>query len=247
MLRVNVQSFTYPGGETAALRDSRVSIAAGEIVGLVGANGSGKTTLCLVAAGVAPRWTGGKLDGGVEEDDSTRSGSVGLVSGGAASQFSGQAETVFEEVAFGPMNLGLSASVVRERTAAAMSLLNLEGLAERDPLKLSGGQQQLVVLASVLAMRHRYLVADEPVGELDPSARRLVGDALARLAAQGLGILLVEHDTALLERLCTRVAVLARGQIVSEAATMDILNHPDLETWGVSPAPLSRLRRLTRT
>ena len=100
-------------------------------------------------------------------------------------QRSGVARTVYEEIAFGPSNLALGRDEVLRRTDAAIELLGIAALAERDPRHLSGGQQQLVAIASVLAMGPRHLVLDEPTSGLDPAGTALVAGALERLARGG--------------------------------------------------------------
>jgi energy-coupling factor transporter ATP-binding protein EcfA2 len=128
-------------------------------------------------------------------------------------QLSGVAATVLEEVALGPMNLGLPVHETLQRTREALGLLRIEHLADRPPLRLSGGQGQLVAIASLLAMRPRHVVLDEPTAQLDPEGTRLVGEALRSLAATGTALLVAEHKTDLLDGLCDR-ALADGGRIV---------------------------------
>ena len=116
-----------------------------------------------------------------------------------ATQRSGVAATVFEEVALGPMNLGLSVAATLARTRSALERLRIEDLAERDPARLSGGQGQLVAIASLLAMNPRHIIFDEPTAQLDPEGTRLVGEALRALAATGTALLVAEHKTDVLD------------------------------------------------
>jgi energy-coupling factor transporter ATP-binding protein EcfA2 len=147
-------------------------------------------------------------------------------------------------VAFGPRNLGLRLAEVIERVDEALATMRVEELAARDPGRLSGGQAQLVALAGVLAMRPAYLLLDEPTSQLDPQGTRLVGDALAELVARGgVGVLVAEHKTDLLDRVCTRIAVLRAGQVVSEGPTAEVLADPRLVDWGVEPPSRVRLTR----
>ena len=138
---------------------------------------------------------------------------VGIGFQNPATQLSGVTGSVFEEVALGPMNLGLPARETVARTKAALAILDIEALAEREPRRLSGGQAQLVVIASLLAMRPAHLVLDEPTAQLDPEGTRLVGTALRELAATGTALLVVEHKTDLLDGLCSRVLVVDEGRI----------------------------------
>ncbi|MGH2488486.1 MAG: energy-coupling factor ABC transporter ATP-binding protein, partial [Candidatus Limnocylindria bacterium] len=222
----------------------------GEVVGLVGTNEAGKSTMCLVAAGLAPRAIGGVLSGRVTVDGRDLgslpagevAGAVGIAF--ASPQLSGVCSTVYEEVAFGPMNLGLPRNEVMERTAQALKAVAITDLASRDPEHLSGGQRQLVVVAGLLAMEPRHLVLDEPTAHLDPAGTRLVGEAIARLAAAGASILIAEQKTDLLSAVCERVTVLDGGRVALAGSAESILGDPRLEGLGVDPPTPVRLRRL---
>ena len=169
---------------------------------------------------------------------------VGIGFQNPATQLSGVTGSVFEEVALGPMNLGLPARETVERTNAALATLGIEHLAEREPRRLSGGQAQLVVIASLLAMRPAHLVLDEPTAQLDPEGTRLVGEALRGLAATGTALLIVEHKTDLLDGLCSRVVVLDAGRIVLDGAAGGRSSaDPRLVDWGVEPPSRIRLGR----
>ena len=160
-----------------------------------------------------------------------------------ATQLSGVTGSVFEEVALGPMNLGLPARETVERAKTALATLRIEALAERAPRRLSGGQAQLVVIASLLAMRPAHLVLDEPTAQLDPEGTRLVAEALRDLAATGTALLVVEHKTDLLDGLCDRIVVLDGGRLVASGPTAEVLADPRLEEWGVEPPSRVRIAR----
>jgi energy-coupling factor transport system ATP-binding protein len=251
MLGLHGVGYRYAGYAVPVLHDIDLTLADGEIVGVVGANEAGKSTLCLVASGLAPGSIGGGLSGiltidGVDmagrplHEFSTR---VGIGFQNPATQLSGVTGSVFEEVALGPMNLGLTARETVARTKAALATLGIEHLREREPRRLSGGQAQLVVIASLLAMRPAHLVLDEPTAQLDPEGTRLVGEALRQLASTGTALLVVEHKTDLLEGLCSRVIVIDTGRIALEGPVRDVLADGRLEQWGVEPPSHIRLRR----
>ena len=251
MLRLTEVGYRYAGYARQVLHDIDLTLADGEIVGLVGANETGKSTLCLVASGLAPGSIGGALTGRLEIDGEDMAGKplhefatrVGIAFQNPATQLSGITGSVFEEVALGPMNLGLPARETVARVKAALAALGIESLAEREPRRLSGGQGQLVVIASLLAMRPAHLVLDEPTAQLDPEGTRLVGEALRQLAGAGTAMLLVEHKTDLLDVLTTRVAVVADGTLVADGPTAGILDDPRLVDWGVEPPSRIRLGR----
>ncbi|MDP8904661.1 MAG: energy-coupling factor ABC transporter ATP-binding protein [Chloroflexota bacterium] len=251
MLTLEGVTYRYPGARRPSLRDIHLELANGEVVGLVGAGEAGKTTLCLVASGLAPRSVGGTLDGRLLIDGEDTAGRpihdlaarVGVGFQNPATQLSQVADTVFEEVAFGALNLGLDRLDVAARTAQALHALGIDRLAERDPRRLSGGQMQLVAVAGLLAMRPAHLVLDEPTAQLDPEGKQLVAQALRRLSAEGTALLIAEHDTDLLAALCRRVVALDGGSIVLSGATADVLADRRLPALGIDPPARIRLAR----
>jgi energy-coupling factor transport system ATP-binding protein len=250
-LELNVESYRYPGYARSVLRDVSLSIADGETVGLVGPNEAGKSTLCLVASGLAPASVGGELRGSLTIDGepmaklTTYELAERVVVGfqNPNTQRSGISATVFEEVALGPMNLGLPLVETVERTWAALRLLRLESIAERNPSRLSGGQAQLVGIASLLAMRPGHIILDEPTAQLDPAGTRLVAEALRQLEDAGTSLLVAEHKTDLLDDLCSRILVLDAGQIVRDGPTTEVFADPMLVDLGVEPPGRIRLQR----
>jgi len=251
MLELTVESYRYPGYARVVLHDIELRLDDGEIVGLVGPNDAGKSTLCLVAAGLAPTSIGGQLKGSLRLDGTPAAGlrthelAERVVIGfqNPNTQRSGLAATVFEEIAVGPMNLGLPVAETVARTREAIERLRLEALIERDPQRLSGGQAQLVAIASLLAMRPRHVILDEPTAQLDPAGTQLVGEALEALAATGTSLLVAEHRTDLLDRLCPRALVIDSGTIVKDAPTATVFGDPELSALGVEPPARVRLAR----
>ncbi len=254
MLRLDAVGYRYAGARRPSLREVSLDLADGEVVGLVGASEAGKTTLCLVASGLAPRVVGGTLRGRVLLDGEAMADapmheladriSIGFQN--PSTQLSGVTSTVFEEVAFGPMNLGVPRDELIERTWAALDVLRIRQLAERDPARLSGGQQQLVAMAGLLAMHPRHLVLDEPTAQLDPEGTHLVSDAIGRLAAAGASILIAEHKTDLLAAIATRVVALEAGAIALQGPAAEVLADPELRRLGVAAPARNRLLRLAQ-
>jgi energy-coupling factor transport system ATP-binding protein len=254
MLRLESVTYRHAGASGPSLLEVDLSLGEGEVVGVVGANGSGKSTLCLVLTGLAPRVVGGTLNGRVlVDDDDLASLKMHEISARVAigfddpwTQLSGVTRTVYEEVAFGPANQGTPLPELTARVGDALDALAIEHLADRDPAHLSGGQQQLVAMAGLLAMGPRHLVLDEPTAQLDPSGTSLVADALARLARDGASILLVEHKTDLLARVAQRVLVLDAGRIVGDGPAREVLADPRLRELGIAEPSTDRLRRRLR-
>jgi energy-coupling factor transporter ATP-binding protein EcfA2 len=250
-LELTGATYRYAGYATEVLHEVDLRIDDGEIVGLVGPNEAGKSTLCLVASGLAPASIGGRLKGTLTIDGTPTDGltthelAERVVVGfqNPNTQRSGIAATVFEEIALGPMNLGLAVVETVARTREAIARLRLEHLVERDPQRLSGGQAQLVGIASLLAMRPRHVILDEPTAQLDPAGTRLVGEALRALAETGTSLLIAEHKTDLLDGLCTRIVAIDGGRIVLDGSTAEVFDDPRLATLGVEPPARARLAR----
>ena len=251
MLALESVTYRYAGAPRPSLHDVSLELREGEVLGLVGASEAGKTTLCLVASGLAPRTVGGTLTGRVLLDGEDTAplamhelaGRVGIAFASPATQLSGVAATVYEEVGFGPMNLGVQRPELIARIEEALAALRIEPLADRDPAQLSGGQQQLVAIAGLLALRPAHLVLDEPTAQLDPAGTAMVAEALARLAANGASILVAEQKTDLLAGICSRVVALDAGRVVLDGVAAEILEDPRLTRLGVAPPAEVRLRR----
>ena len=218
-------TYRYAGASRPSIEDVDLAVADGEVVGIVGANESGKTTLCLVASGLAPASIGGELDGEVAVDGSSLGGRpahelagvVGIVPADPSTQRSGIVSTVFEEVALGPVNLGWPRADSVDAVRDALQAVGIEQLAERHPDRLSGGQAQLLSIASALAMGPRVLVLDEPTAQLDPEATDLVVDALRAIAARGTALLVAEHRLDVLDALGARRIELPAGRLAAGA------------------------------
>ena len=249
-LVVDSVGYTYAGARTKALVDVSLDVPAGRIVAVVGPNDGGKSTLCLVAAGLAPAVIGGRLAGEVRLSGASTADlrpheaaqRCGILFQDPLTQLSGTAETVWEEIALGPRNVGLALPEIVQRVGEAMASLGIGDLAARDPTRLSGGQAQLVALASVIALRPACLVLDEPTSQLDPSGTRLVGAAIRRLAKEaGTAVLLVEHKTGLVAEIADEACVLAEGRLVARGAVEAVLSDGGVEALGIDLPPAVRL------
>jgi len=251
MLVLEAVTYRYAGAPRPSLHEVSLELREGEVLGIVGASEAGKTTLCLVASGLAPRTVGGTLTGRLMLDGADTAplamhdlaGRIGIAFASPTTQLSGVAATVYEEVAFGPMNLGVPRPELIARTEEALASLRIEALADRDPARLSGGQQQLVAIAGLLALRPAHLVLDEPTAQLDPAGTSMVAAALASLAAGGASILVAEQKTDLLAGICSRVVAIDAGRVVLDGPAAQILADPRLTELGVAPPAAVRLRR----
>ena len=250
MLTLRDVSYRYAGAPRDCLHAVSLDVPAGHITGLVGPADAGKSTLCLIAGGLAPRVIGGRLIGEVRIDGEdvarwpmhrlAQYVTCGLQD--PAGQLSLVADTVLDEVAFGPANLGLPREEIVERASTAMCQVGIGSLAGRDPRHLSGGQQQLVVLASLMAMQPRVLVLDEPVAHLDARGTREVLDAIVALAGAGTAVLLAEQRSSALASVADSLALVAGGNIVAQGTVHEVLEDPTTAALGVEPLPEQRLR-----
>lgn len=224
---VSVQDlrFHYPDS-TPALDGVTFSIHHGESVGLVGANGAGKSTLLLHLAGVLFPVSGTVRVGDWPVTRSTLPEvrrSLGMVFQDADDQLF--MPTVQDDVAFGPRNLGLPEAEVEARVVGALDRVGAAHLRRRPPHRLSGGEKRAAAIATVLAMGPSILVMDEPSSSLDPSARRAL---IAQLRGFEHTKIVASHDLDLVLDVCRRTIVLARGRIVADGPTSEILSDDAL-------------------
>lgn len=210
-----------------ALNDISFTVEAGTITALVGHTGSGKSTTAELACALKQPLAGRVLVDGIDSADRSRRGElrrrIGYVSQLPERQLF--AETVFEDVAFGPRNLGFAEDEVRNRVRETLATCGLEPtdtLLARSPFALSGGQQRAVAIAGVLAMRQPILVLDEPMAGLDPAGRTRMRELLAHLRDTGTTILLVTHDMDDVAELADRVIALAGGRLIAQGTPRDV-------------------------
>lgn len=231
-------SYTYPDG-THALREVNLFIRPSERVALIGANGSGKSTLQLHLNGIILPQTGrvtiGEWSVTPEHLREIRN-FVGLVFQNPDNQLF--MPTVWEDVAFGPMNMGLRGAQLKERVLQAMAAvsINPEWYGQRNTDNLSGGEKKRIAIAGVLAMHPQVLVFDEPSAQLDPRSRRQLIDLLQRLP---LTQLIATHDLDLALELCSRTIILSQGQVVYDGKTEQVMSDPEFLVQHALESPLS--------
>lgn len=210
-------TFAYPG--CAPILD-RLSfrLESGERLGLVGPNGSGKTTLLLALAGLLPATGTRVLDGEALPASEPDGAHVGMVFQSADDMLF--MPTVLEDVAFGPQNLGQSPDEAEGTARRQLERLGIGDLADHNGLRLSGGQQRLAALATVLAMEPPVLLLDEPTANLDRDGR---GRLLGILRELPGSLIMATHDLDSIRRVCTRAVRLEGGRIVAEGPVDDVL------------------------
>ena len=236
VIQLERASFTYPGAERPAL-DGVTSLVGPGIVTLVtGPLGSGCSTLLLVAGGLAPHVTGGRRTGkvttlGLDPAAATGrralAGKVGLLLPTPWTQLSGLGFTVEEEVAFGPANLGRSRERIAESVDRAMRLAGVTHLARRDPLTLSGGELQRVMIAGVLAIEPQVYLLDEPAMELDPAGAAALYRLLPELSSRAT-VLVATTDLDRAVEIAGRILLLRDGRCIADGVPDDVLTTDEV-------------------
>ncbi|OGP56039.1 MAG: cobalt ABC transporter ATP-binding protein [Deltaproteobacteria bacterium RBG_13_61_14] len=218
-------SYTYPDG-TFALDSVSLELKPGEVLGLVGPNGAGKSTLLLHLNGML-RANGGAVQvmGIPVKPKNYREvrRRVGLVFQNPDDQLF--CPTLFEDVAFGPRNLGLQEAEVTARVRASLAAVGLQGLDNKSAHHLSFGQKRRAAIATVLAMQPDVLALDEPTSNLDPRGKRLITELIASFHHARI---IVTHDLDLARTLCPRVAVMAQGRVIAEGNPQELFSDHDL-------------------
>jgi cobalt/nickel transport system ATP-binding protein len=212
--------YRYPNG-VVGLDGVDLSVTEGERVAVLGPNGAGKTTLMLHLNGLLAG--DGALDVGGIRDVRELRAAVGLVFQDPDDQLF--MPTVGEDVAFGPLNLGLTRDEVAARVRVALATVRMSHVEDRAPHQLSLGQRRRVAIATVLAMRPRLLVLDEPSANLDPRARR---ELLEVLDSFDRTMLVVTHDLPFAARLCERAVILSGGRVAADGPCAEILADEEL-------------------
>ncbi len=233
--------FAYSSG-VEALRGVNLTIRAGEFVGVIGQNGSGKTTLVKHFNGLLKPTRGVLKVLGVD----TRTQGVAKLAKLAGYVFQNPDHQIFcntvrEEIAFGPRNTGMPASEIESSLRHVMELLDLQGLEERHPFRLSRGERQRLAIASILAMRPRILILDEPTGGQDrQQVSRLIA-TLRQLNVEGHTIVLVTHDLELLAECADRALVMFQGKILLDGTPHDVFREVDtLRRTALAPPQITR-------
>lgn len=218
-------SFAYPDG-TRAIEDVSFSVDHGESIALVGANGAGKSTLLMHLNGLLYPATGSVRIGDAPVTKSTLPDirkTVGMVFQDPDDQLF--MPTVADDIAFGPLNLGLPAEEVEARIDDALARVGASALKSRPPYRLSGGEKRAVAIATVLAMCPSILVMDEPSSNLDPRARRRLIGLLGGFEHTKI---IATHDLDLAAELCERILVMSEGTLVADGPTAHIFTDRDL-------------------
>ena len=245
-------SVYYPTTEVQALKDVNLKIGRGEAVLILGRTGAGKTTLLLTLSKIIPNYVTAHVKGKVfingidiaEEEPENLAKHISIVMQDPSMQIISL--TVFDEVIFGPLNLGYSYEEIMKRAEDSMKATRLIGLETRNPRELSGGQQQAVIIASILAMGSDIISLDEPISMLDPIGKTLVLSTLKNLKAMGKTVLITESGSDLEyvinSGLIDRIILLKKGRVIADGPPHEILSREDvLKESEVNPPQVTEL------
>ncbi|MEW6660706.1 MAG: ABC transporter ATP-binding protein [Thermodesulfobacteriota bacterium] len=225
LVEVKDLQYAYPDG-TAALQGVSFLLTHGEAVAIIGANGAGKSTLLLHLNGCLLPQAGEVRIGGLPLNKKTLSHvrrTVGMVFQDPDDQLF--MPIVYDDVAFGPLNLGLPPTEVDHLVLDSLATVGASHLQDRPPYRLSGGEKRAVAIAAVLAMTPDILVMDEPTSALDPKTRRQLIELLKTFKHTRI---IATHDLDLVLDLCSRTIILRDGQVAADGPTLDILQNEEL-------------------
>lgn len=223
-------SFTYPDG-TQALKNINIEIEKGEKVAIIGPNGAGKSTLFSHFNGLTEPTSGCvKIEGkpiSFEKDELLKvRQKVGIVFQDPNDQLF--APTVKEDIAFGPMNLGLSYDKVEKRVEDALKMVGMENYEDKTPHHLSGGQQKRIAIAGIIAMKPELMILDEPTAGLDPDGVEKVLNIMNQLNEEGMTLIISSHDIDMISKYADKIFVLYNGEIIESGNKNKIFSDMDL-------------------
>jgi energy-coupling factor transport system ATP-binding protein len=224
LVRVEDLWFRYSESSPWALRGVSLSVARGELIAVIGQNGGGKTTLAKCIAGLLKPTKGRVL----VEDLDTRTTPTHEIVKRVGYVFQNPSHQIFEsmvwdEVAYGPRNLGLTPEEVRSRVEWALNEVGLRGYEDYNPYDLDYGKMKLLTVASVLAMKPKVLILDEPTTGQDHRGRHLLAELALKLNKEGTTVIIITHDMKFVAETARRTILMAGGEIVLDGPTREVL------------------------
>lgn len=251
LIEIKDLSFKYAGSSFWSLWKVNLRIEKGDFVVLTGPSGCGKTTLIRCMNGLIPNYYQGEYEGRVIVDGKDASKNpvyemakvAGIVFQNPEDQIVSM--TVEKEVAFGLENFGYERNLMKSIVNEMLSLMGIENLRYKPPFFLSGGEQQKTIIASVLALKPKILLLDEPLSSLDSiSAERLVLSLSELNKKHGITIVISEHRLDLLSKFANRIVVMDKGRILIDEEIKNVLGIVDLESLGVNEPFFAKFIRI---
>lgn len=238
IIDVQAASYLYEGGQKPALADVSLTIQPGEFIAFIGQNGAGKTTLAKTFNGILMPTSGKVIVDGRE----TRAAGLDVLARIVGYVYQNPdhqifSNTVKDEVAFGPRNLGLSPAEVEQAVQHALELVEMQGDAETYPFLLGRGQRQKLAVASVIAMGSPVLVVDEPTTGLDLHGSLNIMQLLRQWNAAGRTIIIITHDMQIVAEFAQRTVVMAQGRVLADGPTRQVLTDQPMLAQAFIQAP----------
>jgi cobalt/nickel transport system ATP-binding protein len=226
ILEVKDLHYNYPDG-TQAIKGIDFKVEEGQMISILGPNGAGKSTFFLHFNGIIEPTSGEIIIEGKKLEYDKKSllearAKVGVVFQNPDDQLF--APTVFEDVAFGPMNMGLSEDEVKQRVEEALEKVGMAEYSHKAPHHLSGGQKKRVAIAGILAMKPKVMVLDEPTSGLDPNGASAIMQLLYDLNAEGMTIIVSTHDVDLVPMYSDNINVLRKGKILKQGSCREVFS-----------------------
>jgi len=241
LISIENVTFYYTGSRTPALKDVSLSVYRGDFLLVTGPSGCGKSTLCRLLNGLIPHFFSGELRGKVQVlDYDVKSTPTHVLARHVGMVFQNPENQLFlssveKEIVFGLENLGLPKKEIKRRLEEVIDLLELNDIRDKPPYELSGGQQQKVAIAAVVAMGPEIMVLDEPTAHLDPLSSKEVLSLVFKLNKElGVTVILVEHRLDMTINRVSKILVMNKGEIILIGEPRDVLNNKHLEELGVN-------------
>ena len=230
ILEVKDLHYNYPDG-TQAIKGIDFQVEEGQMISILGPNGAGKSTFFLHFNGIIEPTSGEIIIEGKKLEYDKKSllearAKVGVVFQNPDDQLF--APTVFEDVAFGPMNMGLDEEEVKQRVEEALEVVGMSEYSQKAPHHLSGGQKKRVAIAGILSMRPKVMVLDEPTSGLDPNGASAIMQLLYDLNAEGMTIIVSTHDVDLVPMYSDNINVLRRGKILKKGNCREVFSDEEV-------------------
>ncbi len=222
MIQVDRITYNYEDREDA-LHEVTFAVATGERVGIIGPNGAGKTTLFHIICGILKPSSGSVTVSGSPVKPHAFNPDVGYLFQNPDDQLF--SPTVYDDIAFGPVNLGLDKDEVRKKAAGAMDITGTGNFADRPPHHLSGGEKRMAAVAAVISMEPPVIIYDEPSSNLDMRTRRKL---ITLINGRGETVLIASHDLELVLETCRRVILIDNGRVVADGLADEIMDNADL-------------------
>ena len=253
LIEMKKLTFTYVNSNQPAIKDIDLAIDKGEFVLVTGPTGCGKTTFCRCLNGLIPHFHAGALEGEVIVDGLNTAKhqvyelaqKVGLVFQNPENQL--VALNAQRELAFAPENLGLPREEIEQRVEEILDLVGIRPLSNKAPYEMSGGEQQQVAIASLLTLKPKILVLDEPTSNLDPVSAKHILELLNDLNKRsGITIILIEHRLEMVSKFIDRAIILDEGRAVLDGDPREVFSTDLVEKLGIGIPKIAQLFKILR-